>query len=230
MSLSENRFPLFRTCANRKARPRPGFSQLTDSYRHLACAMDICSSVFMAHSLVQRSLNSTTPLEFVSLARQVPPTVAVLLVSLVELIAHSLVQVSRNRTAPVSRYSLIRHVSVAAAAGADVDSAAGFGRDGSAGCGCRTGSADRSRCVGDESGLGRAGGPHGIRRWDRCLGVAHRRRRLFGDLDGGTVLRRGTEGSAKAAVAPRAKGFGGRSTRPWRGQRQQQRSGARCVL
>ena len=66
----------------------------------MACAMDICSSVFMAHSLAQRSLNSTTPLELISLAKQSPPTVVVVVVILVELIAHSLLQVSLNRTAP----------------------------------------------------------------------------------------------------------------------------------
>src|SRR5262249_29065268 len=86
------------------------------SRAHRVCGgCDCWPDVFIAHSLVQVSLNMTMPLWSALLVRQARP--AEDFFTSVELIAHSLVQTSRNITAPVSRYSLVRQGVVAATAG-----------------------------------------------------------------------------------------------------------------
>jgi len=66
------------------------------------------SALFIAHSLVQVSLNITIRSSLTSLLKQVRPT-GLCVATAVELIAHCRVQVSLNSTAPVARYSFVRH-------------------------------------------------------------------------------------------------------------------------
>src|SRR5882757_13900 len=97
-------------------RAREALQGTDQAYR--TCA--VCwSTVFIAHSFVQVSLNMTMPLWLLSLVKQPGAKDDTFFSTWVELIAHSFVQMSRNFTVPVSRYSLVRQVVVPAVAGVD---------------------------------------------------------------------------------------------------------------
>ena len=66
------------------------------------------SALFIAHSLVQVSLNITIRSSLTSLLKQVRPT-GLCVATAVESIDHCRVQMSLNSTAPVARYSFVRH-------------------------------------------------------------------------------------------------------------------------
>src|SRR4029079_7498779 len=103
-------------CGYRKNNEAASIGGLTAERERCQRYRAACSTVFIAHSWVQTSLNTMMPSWALCVVRQMRPTAESRLLTLVEFMAHSWVQTSLNSTAPVSRYTLVRHVVVAAVA------------------------------------------------------------------------------------------------------------------